>query len=176
MTWAANAASSGPLTSSERLVLIAMAEPADVDGHRSFLSVKTLGSRTGISERQVVRLMRSLETRGHIIRAADQGPAQYLRVGQRPVVYDLALRKSDPGYPQVSPLTPRDVTPDTQAASPLTPMSDEPTTEPNYERPPKPPAHQPSTEPCSHGVPGGGKPRPKHGTPACPQCRNGDPA
>lgn len=152
MSWAANAEASGHLKPAERLVLIAMAEPCDVDGRKSFLAVSTLAKRTGLSDRQVARIVRAIEGSGHIVRATDQGPAEYIRADRRPVVYDLAMRSKNRSYPQ-----PRGDTDDMSSRAPrgdksgrhgVTPMSDEPTTEHNYGKPPKPPA---PTEPCPHG-------------------------
>jgi len=132
MTWAADARKSGPMGTTERLVLIAMAEPADVDGRRSFLSATSISERVGISVRQVRRCIGTLEQLGVITRAADQGPAQYLRADRRPVVWDLLLHAQTRGS-GVTPTTYRDSHPvgprgDTQGRHGVTPVSPEPTT------------------------------------------------
>jgi Helix-turn-helix domain len=135
MSWAANALLTGPLLPSARLVLIVMAEPADADGTCSFLSHRTIAARTGLSERQVTRLVRQLESEGLITKATEQGPANYIRADRRPVVYDLTIG-------QISTVSPRGDTHDMSSSAPrgdtqgrhgVTPMSDEPRTKPSTE-------------------------------------------
>lgn len=135
MSWAANALKSGPLLPSARLVLIVMAEPADADGTCSFLSHRTIAARTGLSERQVTRLVRQLESEGLITKATEQGPANYIRADRRPVVYDLVISQISPAAPRgdthdMSSSAPRG---DTQGRHGVSPMSDEPSTKPSTE-------------------------------------------
>lgn len=92
VAWALDARQTGPLSTAARCVLILLAESADRTGRGAHLSVPTMASMLGITERSVRRSLVILEER-QLIRDGDQARAAYLPVDRRPVVRDVALAK-----------------------------------------------------------------------------------
>ena len=74
----------------ERLILVTMAEQADLDGTNAWPSQATIAKRTLVSERTVRNRLRALEARGLIVRG-DQRIVQHLRSDHRPIVWDLQI-------------------------------------------------------------------------------------
>ena len=174
MEWACDATLTGPLTHSDRLVLITMAKYAQPDGSRVFCGRAKIGSHTGLSVRSVSRALASLMASGHI----SYGDQQYVAhhpAWARPVVYDVAIGRpyedySDPVTAPVtephplSPVTPpvtsdtpchqchpvtHTVTPPvTSGTYPLSPVTTKPKTEPTTEQLQSPPQVLPWCRRC----------------------------
>lgn len=90
MSWALRSDLTGRLTSTERLVLVTLADAASTNGKGTWLSKNTIAERLGISREAVKRAMRSLEDKGAIMRG-DQKRVEYIPAYARPVVWDLPV-------------------------------------------------------------------------------------
>lgn len=124
--------------STERVILLGLANHAAADGTASWPSVATLAEYAVCSPRTVHRRLRDLEGRG-LIRRGDQGMVDHLPADRRPVVYDLPTGMSDwhPVENGVSPVTRRGVTGGTDG---VTRVADKPSmNHPEPSNPPKPP-------------------------------------
>jgi len=78
---------------SHRLLLVTLATYADREGARVYPSLSTLARRTALSERQVRRILRQLETAGYLIMDAPEQqhlPCLY-RLALNPVRADIAM-------------------------------------------------------------------------------------
>lgn len=90
MLWALGAPEAAQASDGARLVLIALADSAGVDGSAAWPSASTLAEGLVVSVRTVRRRLEELESRG-LIRRGDQRLVDHLRADRRPVVYDLAM-------------------------------------------------------------------------------------
>lgn len=103
MLWALHDADA--TTPTQRVILVAMADPAHDDGTCSFRSQATLARIVGCSDRTIREHLTDLEDRG-VIRRGDQELVSHYRPDRRPIVWDLMMaprpeissgRKSDVG-------------------------------------------------------------------------------
>jgi len=94
-----------PLPPADKLVLLAMADHADDDGTKCYLSVHRLTQKTGYSRRGVQKIIRRLEKAGFLI------PRRHLRGGHGLArEYRIIVAKSEPDspFPAEEPRTGRD--------------------------------------------------------------------
>jgi hypothetical protein len=84
-------ARTGRISSSAKLVLVALANHADRDGSDCFPAVSTVMDYTGLSERSIQYALRALEDHGTIAKTADPlvRSSTIGRVDRRPQSYDL---------------------------------------------------------------------------------------
>jgi hypothetical protein len=91
------------IASSEKLVLLAMADHARDDGTGCYPSIELLARKTSLSRRGVQKIMRRLESRGLI------APSKVSRGGpRRSTEYTLTVENSEPRslFPSSQPRTP----------------------------------------------------------------------
>lgn len=84
---------SGPMSASDRLVLVVLADYAHEDGTKAFPSQETIARRVSLSPRTVRRCLKWLEDNGRIARG-DQHHVSHYRADARPVVWDLLIDAS----------------------------------------------------------------------------------
>lgn len=119
------------VTSTEKLVLIGLADHANHDGTGAWPSVATLAEYADVTERTVQRCLRSLEDKG-LIQKGDQRHVQHVRADKRPTVYDVTLDRGDVYVaPQLDGVTPVSERGDTSVADGVTPVSPKPSLEPS---------------------------------------------
>lgn len=82
----------GPMSSSQRLVLISLAEYADEDGTHAFPSVGTIAKNLELTPNTIRVALRELRNAGWIVPGDPQLVAKY-RPDRRPSVYELVLTK-----------------------------------------------------------------------------------
>jgi hypothetical protein len=92
MLWALKEA---PATSTtQRVILVTMADPAADDGTRSFLAQGTIAGIVGCTDRTVREHLGEMERAG-LIRRGDQELVSHYRADRRPVVWDLAVPRPE---------------------------------------------------------------------------------
>jgi hypothetical protein len=92
MLWALKEA---PCTSAtQRVILLAMADPAHDDGTCSFLSQATIAGIVGVSDRTVREHIGEMERLG-LIKRGDQELVSHYRGDRRPVVWDLRITRPE---------------------------------------------------------------------------------
>lgn len=152
VAWAMDARKTGRMAAEHRLVLLVLAECADVYGNNAWPSKGTIAERLGVSDSAVKRALRALENKGLIARS-DQRLVQHVRPDRRPTVWCLRLDDAPPpaldmvpslpipsstggsavtprpGVSSDPPHRPRGVTCDPHGGSAVTPK---PTTKPTY--------------------------------------------
>ena len=90
VAWATRADLTGKLAAEHRLVLIVLADHADVEGANAWPSRARIASRLGTTERSVSRALAALERQG-LIRRGNQALTKHLPADRRPVVWQLRL-------------------------------------------------------------------------------------
>jgi hypothetical protein len=100
-------------------VLIGLAEHADKAGRSAYPSAATLSAYARKSERQV-RYDLSLLTEAKLIRPGDQSRTADLPVNRRPVVYDLAMERTQ--ALEVQPTAPQGGVQSTSGVQPTAPL------------------------------------------------------
>lgn len=152
IAWAMDARKTGKLAAEHRLVLLVLAECADVYGNNAWPSKGTISERIGCSDSAVKRALRTLESRGLIARS-DQRLVAHVRPDRRPTVWCLRIEDAPapsldmlptlplpsstggsavtprPGVSSDPPSGSRGVTCDPHGGSAVTPK---PTTKPTY--------------------------------------------
>ena len=92
MLWALHEAPCANPT--QRVILLAMADPAHDDGTCSFRSQATLAGIVGCSDRTIREHLSDMEERG-LIRRGDQELVSHYRGDRRPIVWDLAMPRAE---------------------------------------------------------------------------------
>lgn len=142
-------------TGNDRLVLLAIADAADDEGRNAWPSIATLAAKTRLDERTVRRIVRRLETEGHIEvdRAGGGRYSNTYRVLSTPRADCPGLvstpRAERPGYPGQDAPAPR-------AQAPGHPGHRRPPTRPRTVLEPPPPAHARDTGTAAPADDGGG--------------------
>lgn len=100
MTWAFEDA---PVSGSDKLVLLAMADRADSHGRDVFESTERLAYKASVSRSTAKRALDALESAG-IIERGNQAAAEYIRQDRRPVVWNLCMnrRREDEPPPSIA--------------------------------------------------------------------------
>lgn len=114
-----------PVTGAARMVLIVLADRADHEGRNAYPSVASIADQAKCSESTVHRVLRDLETGGHIVR---EGVSRF-----RTVQYRLVMGRRWTGAQPLRPSDPPTVGPsDLVPENPPT-VGPKPTTEPSIE-------------------------------------------
>lgn len=93
---------------SARLVLLAIADRADEDGHDAWPSLAWLASKAKVSERTVRRALRELEAMGELRTGRQRGGSTYTRPDRRPNAYQIVMKaREDNGGTDCPVDTPR---------------------------------------------------------------------
>lgn len=91
-------------TGTAQVVLLALGHHVRKDGCTAGVSVQRLAEYVGLSDRQVKRILRTLEDQGLIKVTDDESCVDYIRKDRRPTVYELAMPRGDT---QTSPRRPQ---------------------------------------------------------------------
>lgn len=130
-----------PLPTTEKMVLLVIADHAADDGTNSWPSIATIARKASISERQAQRVVSSLAEKGLIAVEPQAGGTRDTRADRRTnrytVLADGVTRMSSRPSHGVTSATPRG---DIRSAHGVTPMSPEPSLEPSTTEPPHLPA------------------------------------
>lgn len=113
------------LPTSEKMVLLVIADHADDQGENAWPSMATIARKASLSERQAQRLVKSLTKTGLLLVEDQMGGRRDMRDDRRPNRYSIAING-------VTSTTPREVERgDTGDANGVTPMSPKPSIEPS---------------------------------------------
>lgn len=85
MVWEAD------LPTTEKMVLLAIADSADDDGDNAWPSVATLARKASVSERRVQQIVKGLESRGLLTVHPQAGGHRGMRDDRRPNLYAISL-------------------------------------------------------------------------------------
>ena len=122
------------LPTSEKMVLLIIADHADDSGRNAWPSVETVGRKAGVSARQARRLILALEERGLLAVEVQAGGTRDMRDDRRPNRYSINLHGVTPVSGRmvhgVTPMTERGDMDDRHG---VTPMSPKPSLEPSIE-------------------------------------------
>lgn len=97
--WALDARRTGPLHPAQRLVLVALADYADPEGHGAYPSKQTLALRLGITSRNVQKHLKALRDAG-LIYAGDDLLVSHYPADRRPTVYNLWINRESESTPR----------------------------------------------------------------------------
>lgn len=124
------------LPTSEKMVLLVIADHADDDGENAWPSMATIARKASVSERQAQRLVKSLASSGFLSVEDQAGGRRDMRNDRRPNRYTVHLNgvtSTTPREPQRGDTeAPRG---DTGDANGVTPTSPKPSIEPSLEPP-----------------------------------------
>jgi DNA-binding MarR family transcriptional regulator len=82
-------------TTTEKLVLLALADHAWPDGTHAYPSISRLARMTGLTERSVRRAISSLIEKDLIVREINAGGTPDYRIDRRPNLYTLPIERGD---------------------------------------------------------------------------------
>jgi hypothetical protein len=124
------------LSTSEKMVLLIIADHASDDGTNSWPSVSTIARKASLSDRQVKRILRELQDQGLIRIELQAGGTKDMRDDRRPNRYTVNLNGVTSTTPRTSErgdtTSPRG---DTHDMHGVTPMSPKPSIEPSIKEP-----------------------------------------
>lgn len=113
------------ISTSEKMVLLVLADHADDEGRNSWPSIATVARKSSVSPRQAQRILTSLKKRGLVRVEKQAGGNREMRDDRRPNRYWVTLDG-------VTSMTPRDdQRGDTHDVNGVTPMSPKPSIEPS---------------------------------------------
>lgn len=124
-----------PLRGAEKVILLGIANHADNDGGNAWPSVATLARYANVSERQVQRVLKQMESAGHISIRRQRGGTADTPNDRRPNLYKVVMSGVTHTSPrQVAMGVVDALRDDVGVADGVTPMSPEPSFEPSIKK------------------------------------------